>query len=141
MGRVLAIDYGQKRVGLAVTDPARIIATALDTVAANEVLEYIKKYISQNDVDCIVVGMPIQMNGQPSDSQRYILPFVGRLRSQLPNMAIEYADERFTSKIAQRTIIDAGIKKMRRKNDKGLVDMVSAVIILQSWLESRGNHV
>lgn len=136
MGRVLAIDYGQKRVGLAVTDPMRIIATALDTVPACDVLEYIKKYISTNDVDCIVIGMPLQMNGQASDSQRYILPFIGRLRAVLPQgMAIEYADERFTSVLAQRAIREAGVPKMRRQTDKGLVDRVSAVIILQWWME------
>lgn len=138
MGRIIAVDYGQKRVGLAVTDPLRIIATALSTVSAGESVEYIAKYVSQNDVDMIVVGLPLQMNGTASESQRYILPFVARLRKRLPDMPIEYADERYTSKIAQRVMIDMGTKKTDRR-DKGIIDRISAVIILQDFLEQLQN--
>lgn len=133
MGRILAIDYGKKRVGLAVTDPLKIIATALDTVATAELENYLLAYLTKNDVERIVIGMPIQMNGQPSESQRYILPFLNRLRKLLPEMPIDYVDERYTSKIANRAIVEGGASKKLRA-DKGLVDRVSAVIILQSYM-------
>ncbi|CDN31409.1 Putative Holliday junction resolvase YqgF [Mucinivorans hirudinis] len=133
MGRILAIDYGQKRVGLAVTDPLKIIATALATVTAGEALDYIIKYCAQNEVEAIVIGMPVQMNGEPSESQKHIRPFVGRLQKALPEMQIKFADERFTSKMAFQTMIDAGVKKMARR-DKGTVDRISATIILQDFL-------
>lgn len=139
MGRILAIDYGKKRVGLAITDPLKIIATALDTVAAAELENYLLNYLTQNDVERIVIGMPIQMNGQPSESQRYILPFVNRLRKLLPDMPIDYVDERYTSKIANRAIIDGGASKKLRA-DKGLVDRVSAVIILQSYMSDTSSN-
>lgn len=137
MGRIIAIDYGRKRVGLAVTDPLQIIATALATVPSAEVIAFLEQYVRQNSVDCFVVGKPLQMNGTPSESQRYIGPFVDRLRVALPSIPIEFCDERFTSVIAKRAIIEGGVKKMDRR-DKGLVDRVSAVIILQSYMESRG---
>lgn len=137
MGRVLAIDYGRKRTGLAVTDPQRIIASALETVPTHLLMEYLTKYICQNSVDCIVVGMPVQMNGTPSESQQFIRPFLTKLKENFPETPIHLADERFTSKLAQRTIIECGVGKQRRRNDKGLVDLVSAVIILQSWMESK----
>lgn len=136
MGRVLAIDYGRKRTGLAVTDPQRIIASALETVPTHLLMDYLVKYIGENSVDCIVVGMPVQMNGSPSESQRFIRPFLVQLSGLFPDIAIHLADERFTSKLAQRTIIECGVGKQRRRNDKGLVDLVSAVIILQGWMES-----
>jgi len=136
LGRIIAIDYGRKRVGLAVTDPGRIIATGLDTVAAGDVIDYLGKYIGENDVDLFVIGMPLQMNGTASESQKYILPFIGRLRQAFPSIPIETADERFTSVLAKRAILEGGVKKSDRR-DKGLVDKVSAVIILQGYLESK----
>lgn len=137
MGRIVAIDYGRKRVGLAVTDPLQIIATALDTVPAHEVVAYLQRYATQNEVELFVVGEPRQMNGEPSESQQYITPFVNRLRKVLPDIPVVYCDERFTSVLAHRAIIEGGVRKMERRNNKGLVDRVSAVIILQSYMESR----
>lgn len=139
MGRILAVDYGQKRVGLAVTDPLQIIATALATVPAREVEAYIADYCRDNQVDMILVGLPVQMNGMPSESQRFILPFVERLKKILPEMIIEFADERYTSKMAFQTMIDVGVKKMARR-DKGTIDRISATIILQSFLETKNNN-
>lgn len=133
MGRILAIDYGTKRTGLAVTDPLRIIATALDTVRTHDLMEYLKKYIGENSVDIVVVGMPKQMNGQPSQSFTQIKPFVERLRKEFPSIEVVYHDERFTSVLAQRAILEAGARKNQRQ-DKALVDRVSATIILQSYL-------
>lgn len=135
MGRILAIDYGTKRTGIAVSDPLRIIAGALDTVPTHTLVDFLKKYIAENDVDIIVVGKPTQMNGQPSQSMAQIEPFVRRLAKEFPTIKIEWQDERFTSVLAQRAIIDSGVKKMQRR-DKSLVDKVSATIILQSYMES-----
>lgn len=136
MGRILAIDYGQKRVGLAVTDELKIIATALATVPSGEVMTYLKKYISGNAVECFVVGEPKQMNNTASESAKYIEPFIRRLRSEFPEIPVERVDERFTSLIATQTIRNSGAKKKDRR-DKSLVDTVSAVIILQSYMESK----
>lgn len=136
MGRILAIDYGNKRVGLAVTDPLKIIATGLTTVSAHESLNYIVQYVKNNNVETIVVGLPKQLNNEFSESYKYIKPFVIRLKKSLPDHEIIYHDERFTSTLASRTILDAGVKKMERRNNKGLVDMVSATILLQSFMES-----
>lgn len=136
MGRIVAIDYGRKRVGLAVTDPLQLIATALDTVPAHEAVEYLQRYAAQNEVELFVVGEPKRMNGEPSESQRYITPFVNRLRKVLPDIPVVYQDERFTSVLAHRAIIEGGVRKMERRTNKGLVDRVSAVIILQSYMES-----
>ena len=135
MGRILAIDYGQKRAGLAVTDELKLIASALDTVPAMDVLSYLKKYISSHPVDCIVVGEPKQLDNTPSTSARFVEPFLGQLRKAFPDVRIERADERFTSRIAGRAIIESGVKKMARR-DKSLVDRVSATIILQTFMES-----
>lgn len=136
MGRILAIDYGQKRVGLAVTDPLQLVANGLDTVAAHEVLDYLKKYMASEPVDKIVVGFPKQMNGEESESMKYIRPFVARLQQAFPDMEIIYVDERFTSVLAHKAMLDGGLKKKDRQN-KALVDKISATIILQSYLESR----
>ena len=136
MGRILAIDYGLRRTGLAVTDPGRIIATGLDTVATGDLLNYLIKYTATNDVDIIVVGMPLQMDGNASESQRHIVPFIGRLKKRFPDIVVETADERFTSVLAKRAMIEGGVSKSGRR-DKGLVDKVSAVIILQGYMESR----
>lgn len=136
MARIIAIDYGRKRVGLAVTDPLQLIATPLDTVPAHEAVAYLQRYVSENEVELFVVGEPKQMNGQPSESQQYITPFVNRLRKVFPDIPVVYEDERYTSVLAQRAIIEGGVKKMERRTNKGLVDKVSAVIILQSYMDS-----
>lgn len=135
MGRILAIDFGVKRTGLAVSDPLRIIAGALETVDTKQLESYIKQYCSQNDVSTIVVGKPSQMNGAPSETMRYIEPLVGRLRHAYPDKEVVLYDERYTSILAQRTIRESGIGKMARR-DKALVDKVAATIILQSYMES-----
>ena len=136
MARLLAIDYGKKRTGLAVSDEMQIIAGGLTTVATTELVDYILDYVKREPVERIVVGLPKQMNNEPSENMRRVEPFVNRLRKLLPDIPVDYHDERFTSVLAQRTIIEAGIKKMARRN-KGLVDEVSATIILQSYMESR----
>ena len=136
MGRILAIDFGVKRTGWAVSDPLRIIAGALETVDTKRLESYIAQYCSQNDVSTIVVGKPSQMNGAPSETMRYIEPLVGRLRHAYPDKEIVLYDERFTSVIAQRTIRESGIGKMARR-DKAIVDRVAATIILQSYMDSK----
>ena len=135
MGRIIAIDYGTKRTGLAVTDPLRIIANALETVETKQLEKYLADYFSKNDVDVIVLGKPSQMNGQPSETMRYIEPLAGRLRHAYPDKQVVLYDERFTSVMAHRTILESGIGKMARR-DKALVDRISATIILQSYMES-----
>ena len=135
MGRIIAIDYGTKRTGLAVTDPLRIIANALETVETKLLEKYLADYFSKNDVDIIVIGKPSQMNGQPSETMRYIEPLAGRLRHTYPDKQVVLYDERFTSVMAHRTILESGIGKMARR-DKALVDRISATIILQSYMES-----
>ena len=135
MGRIIAIDYGTKRTGLAVTDPLRIIAGALATVETKLLEKYLADYFSKNDVDIIVLGKPSQMNGQPSETMRFIEPLAGRLRHAYPDKQVVLYDERFTSVLAHRTILDSGIGKMARR-DKALVDRISATIILQSYMDS-----
>ena len=135
MGRILAIDYGTRRTGLAVTDPLRIIANALETVETKQLEKYLADYFSKNDVDVIVLGKPSQMNGQPSETMRYIEPLAGRLRHAYPDKQVVLYDERFTSVMAHRTILESGIGKMARR-DKALVDRISATIILQSYMDS-----
>ena len=135
MGRIIAIDYGTKRTGLAVTDPLRIIANALETVETKQLEKYLADYFSKNDVDVIVLGKPSQMNGQPSETMRYIEPLAGRLRHAYPDKRVVMYDERFTSVMAHRTILESGIGKMARR-DKALVDRISATIILQSYMDS-----
>ncbi|HOI86913.1 MAG TPA: Holliday junction resolvase RuvX [Lentimicrobium sp.] len=136
MGRVLAIDYGQKRVGLAVTDPDRIIAGPLTTVASRDVISFLRRYTETETVDVFVVGEPRQMNNTPSESVKFIDPFIRLLRKEFPAIPVERADERFSSMIAQQTILASGMKKKDRR-EKGTVDMVSAVIILQTYLEMK----
>ena len=135
MGRILSIDYGRKRTGLAVTDPLRIIASALTTVETKELEKYLADYFSKNEVDVIVLGKPSQMNGQPSETMRYIEPLAGRLRHAYPDKEVVLYDERFTSVMAHRTMLESGIGKMARR-DKALVDRISATIILQSYMDS-----
>lgn len=136
MARLLAIDYGKKRTGIAVSDEMQIIAGGLTTVATVDLVDFILNYVKREPVERIVVGLPKQMNNEPSENMRRVEPFVNRLRKLLPDIPVDYHDERFTSVLAQRTIIEAGIKKMARRN-KELVDEVSATIILQSYMESR----
>lgn len=134
MGRIIAIDYGQKRVGLAVTDELRMIATALASVQSKDVIDFLKKYIADNNVDCIVVGFPLTLLNEFSESAKFTEPFVKHLKRIFPLIPIERIDERFTSKIATASIREAGAKKKDRQN-KSLIDKVSAVLILQSYLE------
>ncbi len=136
MGRILAIDYGKKRVGVAVTDPLQIIANGLTTVSSNEILKFIVDYVSKENVEKIVVGLPKTMKGEESESMKYITPFMASLKKKVPNIPVEMFDERFTSVLAHRAIIEGGVKKMDRRN-KALVDEVSATIILQSYMESQ----
>ncbi len=138
MGRILAIDYGQKRVGLAVTDPLRIVANGLDTVSTNDVIDYLKRYMDREPVDKIVVGLPRQMNGEDSESMKYIRPFVKRLGKEFPGLEIVFVDERFTSVLAHKAMLDGGLRKKDRQN-KALVDKISAVMILQTYMESSRN--
>lgn len=136
MGRILAIDYGQKRTGLAVTDTMQIIASKLDTVPSHEIFNFLKNYIQKEPVERILVGYPLQMNNEASQAVLYINPFLKRLVKEFPDIAIEQVDERFTSKMAFQTMIDAGLKKKDRQN-KATVDAVSATIMLQTFLEQK----
>lgn len=136
MGRLLAIDYGRKRCGIAVTDLLRIVATGLSTVSTHTLVEYIKDYVRREPVDAIVVGRPTTLRGEPSESMRYITPGIKRLQKELPDMEIIYWDERFTSTIAHRAMIDSGMKKTQRK-DKAVVDEMAATIILNDYLQSK----
>ena len=136
MARILAIDYGKKRTGLAVTDELQIIANGLTTVATVDLVNFIIDYVKKEPVERIIVGQPKQMNNQPSENMARIKPFVGQLRNLLPEIPVEYHDERFTSVLAHQAILASGIGKMARRN-KELVDEVSATIILQSYMESR----
>mgnify|MGYP003288428099 FL=1 len=135
MGRILAIDYGRKRVGIAVTDPLKIIANGLTTVKSCDVLKFLSDYLSKETVELIVVGLPKTMNNVESDSMQYIKPFVEKLKKQHPNVPIEMYDERFTSVLAHKAMLEGGLKKKERQN-KALVDEISATIILQSFMES-----
>ncbi len=134
MGRIVAIDYGQKRTGIAVTDELKIIATGLTTVRSMDVLVFLKDYTEKNDVECFVVGEPKQMDYTASESSVFIEPFVKALKALFPGIPVQRADERFTSLLASRTIREAGLKKKDRR-DKALVDTVSATILLQSYME------
>lgn len=136
MARIMAIDFGRKRCGIAVTDTLQIIANGLTTVNSGELINFIREYTSRESVECIVVGKPKQMNNQPSENMRYITMFLNSLHKQLPDIKVEMYDERFTSVLAHRTMIDAGLGRMARRN-KELVDEISATIILQDYLESK----
>lgn len=135
MGRLLAIDYGTKRTGLAVTDPLKIIATGLTTVPTHTLLTYLKEYFTKEAVEYVVIGMPKQMNNEFSKNMKHIELFVKKFSAQFPNISIEYYDERFTSVIAQRSMIESGMKKKDRQN-KATIDEISATIILQDYMES-----
>ena len=135
--RILSIDYGKKRTGLAVTDPLQIIAGGLGTVETSVLYEYIEAYIQREQVERIVIGKPMQPNGQPSENMVRVENFYNRWRKAHPEIPIEYYDERFTSVLAHRAMIDGGVKKKTRRENKGLVDEISATINLQHYLQSR----
>lgn len=134
--RILSIDYGKKRTGLAVTDPMQIIAGGLTTVDTKQLLAYIVDYVKREPVETIVVGLPTQPNGQPSENQARVRSFTGELKKALPNVQVEFYDERFTSVMAHQAMLDSGIGRKRRQ-DKALVDEISATIILQNYLENK----
>lgn len=140
LGRILAIDYGKKRVGIAVTDPCRIIANGLTTVSSHDVLIFLKDYVSREQVDLFVVGHPKQMNNSDSESMVYITPFVTSLKRKFPEIPVVMYDERFTSVLAHKTLLEGGAKKKQRQ-DKAIIDTISATIILQSYLESIRNKL
>lgn len=136
MGRLLAIDYGRKRCGVAVTDILQLIATGLKTVPTAELMDFLKQYTQKEPVDVFVIGHAMHLDSTDSESMQYIYPFVKKLSVEIPNIPIEMVDERFTSKIAFRTMIDGGLKKKQRQ-DKALIDTISATIILQSYMEQK----
>ena len=138
MGRILALDIGKKRCGIAVTDPLKIIANGLTTVPTPTLIDFIVDYTKKESVEAIVIGYPKQMNNQLSEAVKYIDPIINRIKNLLPDHPIKLADERFTSKMAFQAMIDGGVKKKDRRN-KELVDTISATIILQSYLESLNN--
>jgi len=139
MARIVAIDYGRKRCGVAVTDELQIIATGLTTVPSYELIGFLKNYAAKEKVETFVVGEPKQMNNQPSEALQYIRPFIKRLKQEFPDIPVEMLDERFTSKMAFQAMIDGGLKKKDRQN-KELVDTISATILLQSYLEKKNRQ-
>ncbi len=136
MPRIMAIDYGAKRTGLAVTDPLQIIATALKTVNTSELLDFLRKYVPQEQVVDFVVGQPFRLDGRPSDIEAEIKVFIGKLSELFPNIPVHRVDETFTSKISAQSLIASGVKKKDRQN-KALLDSVSATLILQDYLAQR----
>ncbi|MCU4173837.1 Holliday junction resolvase RuvX [Carboxylicivirga sp. N1Y90] len=134
MGRILAIDYGRKKSGIAVSDPMQIIANGLTTVPTHELFDFLVKYMQEEEVEHIVLGYPTQNSGEESESMRYIKPFANRLKNKFPDLPLTWVDERFTSKIAFQAMIDGGLKKKARQN-KAMIDKVSATIILQTFME------
>ena len=136
MARIMAIDYGRKRTGVAVTDPLQLIANGLATVPSGELVKFIQGYMAKEPVELIIVGQPKQMNNEPSENMRYVQAFVTHLKRTLPQIPIEYYDERFTSVMAHQAMLDGGLRKKKRQ-EKALVDEISAVIILQAYLESK----
>ena len=136
MGRIMAIDYGRKRTGLAVTDQLQIIATGLTTVETQKLMPFIDDYLKKESVECFVVGEAKHLDNTPSESARYIEPFVAALQKKYPDIPVQRIDERFTSKIAFQTMIDGGLTRKQRQN-KALIDTVSAVLILQNYMQSK----
>jgi putative holliday junction resolvase len=134
MGRILALDIGQKRIGLAVTDPGRIIASPLETLPVKDIWEYLTRYIPQNDVDALVIGYPLQMDGSPSEAARFVKPFINRFKKLFPEVPVNTCDERFTSVMALAAIRESGVSRKKRQ-DKSLSDKVSAAIMLQSYMQ------
>ncbi len=135
MGRILAVDYGQKRVGLAATDEMQLIANGLTTVHVKDIWSFLANYFKTEKVDCVVIGEPKDMMNRPSDSTRFIEPFVKKFKKVYPNIEVKRFDERFTSKMAHDTMLAGGLSKSKRK-DKALVDTISATLILQSYMNS-----
>lgn len=135
MGRIIGIDYGRKRSGIAVTDPLKIIANGLTTVPSHTLIEFLQGYTAKECVEKIIVGLPKQLNGTPSESMKYITPFLNRLRKVFPDIPVEMYDERFTSTIAHKAMLDGGMKKKDRQN-KEIVDTIAASIILNDYLQS-----
>lgn len=140
MSRILAIDYGQKRVGIAVTDPEQIIANGLDTVRAHDIIDYLKIYFEKEEVELVVIGYPKQMNNTASESVRYVNAFIANFEKQFPDKKYYLLDERFTSKMAFKAMIEGGLGKKKRQ-DKALIDKVSATILLQSYLEIKDKNI
>ena len=136
MSRILAIDYGRKRTGIAVSDPLQIMASGLTTVPTHQLMDFLLNYIKQEQVECIIIGHPKQLNNEDSENMKNIIPFINRLKKILPDMPVQLGEERFTSVLAHQTMLAGGLKKKDRQN-KALVDEISATIILQSYLESR----
>ena len=136
MGRILGIDYGRKRVGLAVTDPLKIFASPLNTISAHDIDNFIADYMASEDVEAFVIGYPVNLNNEPSESVKYIDPFIRKLKKRFPGVPVHLVDERFTSQMALKTMIDGGLKKKERQN-KSIIDMISASIILQSFLDRK----
>ena len=139
MARILSIDYGKKRTGIAVTDPLQIIANGLATVSTSELLSYLKDYLSREQVERIIIGRPMQTNGQPSENLQRVEQFVNRWKKEMPDVPVEYVDERFTSVLAHQAMIDGGLRKKARQ-DKALVDKISATIILEDYLRSKNQR-
>ena len=139
MGRILGIDYGRKRTGIAVTDITRTIASPLTTVPTHQLETFLKEYTEKEEVDAIVIGYPVTLNNLPSESVKYVNPFINRIKKILSGMEIHLVDERFTSTIAQRAMIEGGMKKSERQN-KANIDKISASLILQSFLTQRENQ-
>lgn len=136
MGRIVAIDYGRKRTGVAVTDTLQLIANGLATVPSGELVKFLTDYVAREPVERVVVGLPKQMNNELSENMKYVKAFVAQLKRALPDVPVEYYDERFTSVLAYKAMLEGGLKKKKRQ-EKGLVDEISAVIILQSYLEHK----
>lgn len=136
MGRILALDYGRKRVGVAVTDPLKITANGLETVPTHRIFEFLDDYFKKESVETVVIGFPVQMNNQPSEASQYVNPFIRKFMEKFPETAVELMDERFTSRMAQASMLEGGLRKKDRQN-KALVDKISATIILQSYLEKK----
>lgn len=135
MGRLLSIDYGRKRTGIAVTDPLQIVASGLCTIASHTLVDFLRDYMQREPVDRIIIGLPRDMAGRESESMQYIKPAVKRLQREFPNTPIVYYDERFTSVLAHRAMLDGGMKKSDRRN-KAIVDEIAATIILNDYLQS-----
>ncbi len=134
MARLLAIDYGRKRTGIAVSDPLQLIATPLDTVSSAQVFDFLKSYVAREEVEKIIVGYPLTLKNEASEALMYVNPFLKKLQKELPTIPVVTFDERFTSKMAFQSMIDGGLKKKQRQ-DKAMVDKISAAIILQSYME------
>lgn len=139
MGRILGIDYGRKRVGVAVTDPLQMIANGLDTFSSSEIFNFLENYFRQEEVELVVVGYPKRLNNTDSEAVRYVKEFISQFEKKFPDKKYFFIEERFTSKMAFQAMIDGGLRKKQRQN-KAMVDKISAVIILQSYLEMKANN-